>query len=71
MKNEKGHTRFMNQAVGFNSGQSIRKHDQLVGEGINQYECGGETVSNICLNMPEVRRALNVPDIPWGWQGIV
>ena len=64
-----GFVRLINQKLGFNGGQSIKKHDEMVGSGINQYACGGETATNIYLNNAEVKKALNVPDIPWIWQG--
>jgi len=67
---ERGHFKFINQKVGFDGGQSVRKHDDdsLVGEGINQYVCGGESATHTYLNNPEVKKAINVPDIPWTWQ---
>ena len=70
VRNEEGHIRFVHQKIGFDGGQSTKKHDEMVGSGINQYACGGETNTNIYLNNPEVKKALNVPDIPWGWQGV-
>jgi len=67
MKNADGHFRFLHQKIGFDGGQSTAKHEEL-GEGINQYACGGESTTNVYLNNAEVKKALHVPDIPWGWQ---
>merc|ERR1719410_3387435 len=68
VRDKRGHMRLINQKVAFDGGQNVRKHDGFVGEGINQYACGGESSTHIYLNNPEVKKAINVPDIPWTWQ---
>eukprot|EP01083_Nonionella_stella_P059754 156426_1 len=68
MKTKEGDVRMMHQHIGFNGAQSVRKHDEVIGGGVNDYVCGGERNANIYLNNPEVKKALHVPDIPWRWQ---
>ena len=54
---------------GFNGQQLFNKGSpDGLGEGINQYACGGSKVSSIYLNNNDVKKAINVPQIPWTWQ---
>ena len=71
IRDKNGFVRLINQQLGFNGGQSTKKHDEMVGSGINQYACGGETATNVYLNNAAVKQAINVPDIPWTWQGLI
>jgi len=70
--NEKGHVRF-NLKQAFNGAryhQNLKaaRYHQNLKAGINQYKCGGETVTSIYLNNDIVKSAIHVTNMPWTWQ---
>ena len=76
-RNKDGHMRFhlksafngaMKRTYDISQYKKLSQSLGLLGSGINQYACGGDTVTSIYLSQSKVKDAIHVTDIPWIWQ---